>query len=692
MYEKIFGITYQLENNKILCAIKDSFLSMIPIVLIGAVAMVIKSFPIPVVQSYLSTVLDGFIVRLLDGIYNATYGLLSIFLTIAISYNYSSYFYNKNQYLRISVIAVSIGCLAASLGIGQEGFQIQDFSTTGLFTAIVIPILSIRIFFFLYQKIYQIKFRRKPRKDEVEYRHISTLVIPFMITMLVFFFVNHLLYKLLGVISLNDLFAIMFEHLFAKLGNHLGAGFLLIFMEHILWFFGIHGGNALEKVVQTSFPPIYMDSTHILSKTFFDTFVLMGGCGTTICLLIAILLVSKNKKNRNIARISMCIVPFNINEILIFGIPIVFNPVMFIPFLLTPFLSFVLAYAATALGFLPVIHTTIPWTTPILLSGYLATGSIRGSLLQLVSVLIGIVIYAPFVKLMERLNKERESIYIEQMENQIKQVENKREDLCFVSQQNISGMVASKLIEKLRDAIASHTIDMYYQPQITRDDEVFGAEALLRFEYNGKKIFPPLIIELAKEDDQLKALSLVILETVCKDTKEMQERIGGGVLISVNITAEQLGDIDFVNQVIAFVNEYDVYERICLEVTEEKSMDTYMHSKENIEKLYKNHIGVAMDDFSMGYTSLKYLQDSHFSHVKLDGSLVNQMLNNERSKEIISSIIVLGNTLGFQVVAEYVDSEEKRDELVSLGCSCLQGYLYSKAVPKEKFVEFYKNK
>lgn len=94
----------------------------------------------------------------------------------------------------------------------------------------------------------------------------------------------------------------------------------------------------------------------------------------------------------------------------------------------------------------------------------------------------------------------------------------------------------------------------------------------------------------------------------------------------------------------------------------------------------------------MGTTSIKNLKENRFSHVKLDGSLVEDMMSNERSRNIVASIILLGNSLGFRVVAEYVDSQKKLDELKELGCDYFQGYYYSPAIPLDEFVEYAKHR
>ena len=93
-----------------------------------------------------------------------------------------------------------------------------------------------------------------------------------------------------------------------------------------------------------------------------------------------------------------------------------------------------------------------------------------------------------------------------------------------------------------------------------------------------------------------------------------------------------------------------------------------------------------IDDFGMGHTSLLYLQTNYFDVVKLDGALTRDVIENKRNSDIIASIVYLGESLHFTLVAEWVETEEQRDELKRLGCDAFQGYLYSKPIPLEELI------
>lgn len=149
----------------------------------------------------------------------------------------------------------------------------------------------------------------------------------------------------------------------------------------------------------------HQEIPHIINMAFKDTFAVMGGSGNTIALLIAIFIFSRRKDYRDISKMSLTPSIFNISEPIIFGLPIVFNPMLIIPFVLAPIFSLSVAYFATALGLINHVVVQTPWTTPPIISGFLATGGDwRASVLQLLIIIITVFMYLPFLKVDERVS------------------------------------------------------------------------------------------------------------------------------------------------------------------------------------------------------------------------------------------------------------------------------------------------
>jgi PTS system cellobiose-specific IIC component len=192
---------------------------------------------------------------------------------------------------------------------------------------------------------------------------------------------------------------------------------MYVFLSTFVFIFGIHGafvfgaisGPILLTSLQQNVEAINTGSAapNIVTQPFLDAYVYMGGGGTMICLVIALLIFSKREDQRMIAKLGGVSNLFNISEPIMFGLPIVFNPVYAIPFCIVPMVSTILAYVATSLHLVNPTYILIPWVTPPVLSGYLATaGDIRAAILQLVIIAVGVFIYMPFVLISNKMEEK----------------------------------------------------------------------------------------------------------------------------------------------------------------------------------------------------------------------------------------------------------------------------------------------
>ena len=214
-------------------------------------------------------------------------------------------------------------------------------------------------------------------------------IFPIVFIIIIFTSAGQIMKGLLGDINIVNFGSYFFIYLFNWFGNGIIGTLLYVFFVHFLWFFGIHGTNTLDMVAKQLFEPgVQINQaliqngqlpTELFSKTFLDIFVFIGGCGTALCLILAIFIAAKKSNNKKLAKVAGISVFFNINEIVIFGFPVIFNPIMLIPFILTPLVLTIISSIAMSTGIVPYISQSVEWTVPIILSGYQATGSIAGS-------------------------------------------------------------------------------------------------------------------------------------------------------------------------------------------------------------------------------------------------------------------------------------------------------------------------
>ena len=685
MFAHITKILYAVENNSVLSAIKKSFLLMIPVVLTGSFALLLLNFPIPAYQDFLADIGSGVVVLFLSFIVDSTTGFLSLYLVLAISYFYSASLAGENLILRVMAMITSSACFIASFGGASGSLSLDCFGTIGVFTAMVCSILATRLFFALSPHIFQ-RYRSYAAGSDIHFRSSMSAIVPSAICVALFALGNLLLQTGFQVGNFNDLISGLLFSAFGSLKHEPANGIVFLFLLDFLWVFGIHGGNALDPVAQTVFTA-EAGSQGIITKSFLDNFTVIGGSGSTLCLLVALLVFSRQKSNRQLAYSAIPLAFFNINEILIFGLPIVLNPVLAIPFILTPIVSMLISYGAEIIGWMPVTQQALSWTTPVFFSGYMATGSWKGIVVQLVTVIVGTLIYTPFLLLSERLQEGREDYLVGELTKDFKEQQT-GEIPRYLDRNDSLGITAKGMIGQLRDDIENDSISIFYQPQVNSQENVVGLEALLRWQYLGKRIFPPLVVALAQEDDCYQELTWCILNSVCRDIDILRKNIGPDIHVSVNIVAEQLNDPNLTERIIQLAKQNNVCKNLVLEVTEETSLINLPNIAANIDKYGQNGISLAIDDFSMGQTSLNYLWSNRFNYVKLDGSLVRRAMENVRSREIIASIATLGQSLNFQIIAEYVESKKARDMLIELGCTVFQGYYYSPAIPLDDVLRY----
>jgi EAL domain-containing protein (putative c-di-GMP-specific phosphodiesterase class I) len=249
------------------------------------------------------------------------------------------------------------------------------------------------------------------------------------------------------------------------------------------------------------------------------------------------------------------------------------------------------------------------------------------------------------------------------------------------------GALAKTLALDLKQSIGNQNFKIYYQPQFDNHNNCIGVEALLRWKHPVYgMIYPPLVIKLAQEMNMLPDFERMIIELVFTEAPQIHHAIKHHCKISANVTVETLRSEGFEAFLQEVMNVYGSPEYdLCIEITEQMALKADDDIEKLMARIRQMGYKLAIDDFSMGHTSLKYLQSSQFDIVKLDGALVRNLNTNTRSKDIVKSIVYLSKSLGFSILAEYVETREIQALLEEIGCLQYQGYLYGAAVPLDYF-------
>jgi lactose/cellobiose-specific phosphotransferase system IIC component len=403
-------------NSEKLSIVRNSLTLTLPVVIAGAAAVLINNFPLKVYQDFMESLFGPLWRGFGAYIWNGTLAILSPVMTFSIGYGVAERYNLKHPLDAVHpVIAglLSFCSLMTMLEPSSKDFAIPYnwMGVNGLFLAIIAGFASAEIFLLFY-RIKKLRIRFFSEDAGTTISHVLAAMVPAMFTLGVFAVFK----TVMASAGITDIHALIYNYIslpFKGLGNNLGTALLYTLTRQILWFFGIHGANALEPVVTEIYLPaanvsaVVSGSPFVFTKTFFDTYASMGGAGNTLSLLAALFVIRKKSGMKRIAAISVLPAVFNINEILLFGIPVVLNPIYLVPFVVSPLVLTVISWSAAVTGILPVSAAEVAWTTPAIISGYAAAGSAAGSVMQVLNIAAGFLIYLPFVRMAENVRRYR---------------------------------------------------------------------------------------------------------------------------------------------------------------------------------------------------------------------------------------------------------------------------------------------
>ncbi len=287
----------------------------------------------------------------------------------------------------------------------------NNIGTQAMFGGVIIGLISTELFVYI-AKIKKFQINMGESIPPAVGKSFSVLI-PFILVMSFFAIISAILNNVFHT-DLITLITVIIQEPLRGVATGVFGCTLIYSLGNFLWLFGIHqtvlNGSLLDPLLlinMTQNMAAYAAGQvvpNIMNAAFVPAFGMMGGSGSTLALIIATLLFGKNKATKTICKMSVAPGCFNINEPIIFGYSIVYNITMIVPFVLLPAIGLIIGYIATSLNFMTKCVVYIPWTTPPLLSGYLATGGdFRAVIVQLIILVIGVFLYLPFVKINDRV-------------------------------------------------------------------------------------------------------------------------------------------------------------------------------------------------------------------------------------------------------------------------------------------------
>jgi PTS system cellobiose-specific IIC component len=400
--ERLAPTLTRLSENAYLSAIRAGMVSIAPLTIIGGLFLIIANFPLPGWENRVKPYTD-----LLQVPVTATFGMLALFACFFVAYDFAKQL--KQEAVNCAVVA-TIVFLLINIDSKIQSLVSDNLGSKGLFTAILIALISVRIQKFFADKNLVIKL--PANVPVVVYESFASLI-PLTFLVVLFWVIRHL-----AGIDINNAVQLAFKPVVFAL-NTLPGILTYAFFVTMLWSIGINGDNTMDAIVAPIFLQYLADNVtafsnhqplpYITAYGFFTTFVNVGGTGATIALAL-IMVRSREPGFRKIARLSLPTQIFQINEPIFFGFPIVLNPILMVPYVLNALILTSTTYLLMAAHWIskPVIN--IPWTAPPIIGHFLATnGDWRAALWGAVSIVIAMAVYYPFAKAAERQRLAKEN-------------------------------------------------------------------------------------------------------------------------------------------------------------------------------------------------------------------------------------------------------------------------------------------
>ena len=426
-FDKFIEFMARFAEIKIVAALRDGFIMTTPFTIIGSLFLLIANLPFPGYNDMMAGMFGADWAAPCYAVFGGTFSILGLICCLAVAYKYTEAEGCNAAMASFLALATFVIVMPSSIAVGDTGAVANDViskvwaGSNGIITGIVTAIASGMVS--CYCEKNHIGIKMPPSVPSGVTRAFEALTPAFFLftgAAIVFG-----LCKFVGNTTFPELLFNLIQSPLQGVSDSIAGGTIFSLLQTILFWAGIHGpnvvggvmnpimlANALENqnLIEAGVDLASDPRAHTLTIQVFDVFMKPGGCGATFGLLIVGLLFAKSTQMRTILKLGTAPGIFNINEPIIFGLPIVFNPYMLAPFTLAMWAAMLITYFSIATGFMdPFGAVQVPWTTPPVIAGLLLKG-IPGAIVQIVILAASCAIYFPFMKAQDNafLKEEQE--------------------------------------------------------------------------------------------------------------------------------------------------------------------------------------------------------------------------------------------------------------------------------------------
>ena len=418
--EKMVPVVSKFASLRYMRALKSGFMVIMPLTIIASVFLLITDFPITGYPEFMAKIFGPEWDSFLSPSYRATFDMMGILLAGTIAYKLAES--DEVDPLPVMIISIVAYVIVTPKFVTAESGEVINkvlpmawLGTKGVITAIIMSITSTEIYRFIVKKNLVIKLPENV--PPMVYKSFFSLV-PGVIVVAFALLVNGVFLTMGKSMHefIYDILQVPLQGLTASpIAITIVAG-----LNGFLWWFGIHptvvnsivnpllNANSVENLELFKQGALTLENANIGTIQMIDQFATIGGAGMTIGLVLAMLVVAKSQRMKMLSKLSTVPAVFNINEPIVFGLPIIMNPLMLIPITLAPIVSVLIAYGAIVIGFMnPFNGVVAPWPTPPIFSGFLVSGW-QGAVVQVVAIIAAFAIYYPFVLALDKQYRAEE--------------------------------------------------------------------------------------------------------------------------------------------------------------------------------------------------------------------------------------------------------------------------------------------
>lgn len=417
MEKSLIPLSGKLSSSRILRAISGGFSSLLPVVMVGAIASLLSGFSFEPYQNLITAI--G-LKPLITTVTNYTTNMMALFAVFGIGKAMADQLECKSQSVLVGITTLAMFLLSIPLGVGEGETAVASaisttyFGSAGLFTAMILGVVIPHIYNIFVKHNIVIKM---PDGVPPQIANGFSAIIPAASITVIVMAVRQLC-TLTSYGTLNDLiYGLLRAPLGALSASPITFVILLMFCN-LLWFFGIHGGMVTMAFLSVLYSMPALENLeafaageplpNLLTNTWWFTFAQLGGSGGIIGLAVCMFFFAKSERYKTLGKIAILPALCSISEPLVFGVPLVLNVMMLIPMILSPLLCFLSSYIVTVIGLVPYLNgIQLSTGTPVVLAGFLA-GGWQAAVWQIVLVALQFAVYFPFFRIVDKQAVEEE--------------------------------------------------------------------------------------------------------------------------------------------------------------------------------------------------------------------------------------------------------------------------------------------